>query len=134
MTAYELDRRLPDGSGMTVTAFDPGLMPGTGLARDRTRLERLLWHGVLPLFRFLPGVKSPTASGRDLAWLVVDPDGQLGHGSWRDTRWSVVGYVVHLVRRIGPCAPSSKARTSRTDGNGDTVVPGNREPVERPVR
>ena len=32
---YELDRRLGHGGqGVTVNAFDPGLMPGSGLARD----------------------------------------------------------------------------------------------------
>ena len=33
--------------------LDPGLMPGTGLARDRGALERFLWGNVLPLMRFV---------------------------------------------------------------------------------
>src|SRR5262249_3303476 len=37
--AYELDRRL--GDDVTVNAFDPGLMPGSGLARDYSALGRL---------------------------------------------------------------------------------------------
>jgi NAD(P)-dependent dehydrogenase (short-subunit alcohol dehydrogenase family) len=42
--AYELDRRLGHGAqGITVTAFDPGLMPGSGLARDYSAVGR--WHG-----------------------------------------------------------------------------------------
>src|SRR6478736_270684 len=35
--AYELDRRLDHG--VTVNAFDPGLMPGSGLARDYPPLQ-----------------------------------------------------------------------------------------------
>jgi light-dependent protochlorophyllide reductase len=74
MTAYELDRRLPDDTDVTVNAFDPGLMPGTGLARDHGIVERLLWDWFLPLFRVLPGVKSAETSGSDLAWLVTAPE------------------------------------------------------------
>jgi NAD(P)-dependent dehydrogenase (short-subunit alcohol dehydrogenase family) len=74
MTAYELDRRLPADAALTVNAFDPGLMPATGLARDHGPVERFLWDWVLPLFRGLPGVKHPSTSGADLAWLVTAPE------------------------------------------------------------
>ena len=33
---------------MTVNAFDPGLMPGSGLARDYPPLQRLAWRYLLP--------------------------------------------------------------------------------------
>ena len=51
---YELDR---DGraQGVTVNAFDPGLMPGSGLARDYPPLQRLAWRYLLPALRVLPG-------------------------------------------------------------------------------
>jgi NAD(P)-dependent dehydrogenase (short-subunit alcohol dehydrogenase family) len=67
---YELDRRLCHGSqGLTVNAFDPGLMPGTGLARDYPPLRRLAWRYLL---RVLPGVRSTRTSGRYLAaWLCM---------------------------------------------------------------
>lgn len=68
---YELDRRL--GHGMTVNAFDPGLMPGSGLARDYPPLQRLAWRYLLPALRVLPGVRSTRTSGRYLAALVTDP-------------------------------------------------------------
>jgi len=42
---YELDRRLDHGAqGMTVNAFDPGLMPGSGLGRDYSPLQRFAWE------------------------------------------------------------------------------------------
>ena len=57
---------------MTVTAFDPGLMPGSGLARDYPPLQRLAWRYLLPALRVLPGVRSTRASGRYLAALAGD--------------------------------------------------------------
>ncbi|WP_102144515.1 SDR family NAD(P)-dependent oxidoreductase [Mycobacterium hubeiense] len=79
--AYELDRRLEHGrQGVSVTAFDPGLMPGSGLARDYPPVQRLAWRYLLPALRVLPGVRSTRASGRYLAALAVDPshDGVTG--------------------------------------------------------
>jgi NAD(P)-dependent dehydrogenase (short-subunit alcohol dehydrogenase family) len=71
--AYELDRRLGHGEqGVTVNAFDPGLMPGSGLARDYPPLQRLAWRYVLPALRVLPGVRSTRTSGRYLAGLAGD--------------------------------------------------------------
>jgi NAD(P)-dependent dehydrogenase (short-subunit alcohol dehydrogenase family) len=74
---YELARRLP--GGVTVNAFDPGLMPGTGLVREGSAPLRFLWHRVLPrllpLLRRLisPNIHTPAESGASLARLVTDP-------------------------------------------------------------
>ncbi|MGC2494812.1 MAG: SDR family NAD(P)-dependent oxidoreductase [Candidatus Binatus sp.] len=78
---YELDRRLraekatgQNGASITVNAFDPGLMPGTGLARDYGRIARFAWRFVLPVLRpFVPNVNSVARSGRSLASMVTDP-------------------------------------------------------------
>jgi NAD(P)-dependent dehydrogenase (short-subunit alcohol dehydrogenase family) len=71
--AYELDRRLEHGArDVTVNAFDPGLMPGSGLARDYPPLQRFAWRFILPALRFLPQVRSTRASGAYLAALVAD--------------------------------------------------------------
>jgi light-dependent protochlorophyllide reductase len=70
---YELDRRLGHGGrGVAVNAFDPGLMPGSGLARDYPPLQRLAWRYLLPALRVLPGVRSTRTSGRYLAALASD--------------------------------------------------------------
>jgi NAD(P)-dependent dehydrogenase (short-subunit alcohol dehydrogenase family) len=70
---YELDRRLGHGGhGVAVNAFDPGLMPGSGLARDYPPLQRLAWRYLLPALRVLPGVRSTRTSGRYLAALAND--------------------------------------------------------------
>jgi hypothetical protein len=72
--AYELDRRLGEGAkGVTVTAFDPGLMPGSGLARDYSPSQRFAWRFVGPVLRLLPNVNSTRTSGSGLAALAVDP-------------------------------------------------------------
>jgi NADPH-dependent curcumin reductase CurA/NAD(P)-dependent dehydrogenase (short-subunit alcohol dehydrogenase family) len=72
--AYELDRRLGEGAqGITVNAFNPGLMPGSGLARDYGALQRFAWRFVMPAMRMLPQVRGVEQSGRDLAMLVGDP-------------------------------------------------------------
>ncbi|MCT7662008.1 SDR family NAD(P)-dependent oxidoreductase [Mycobacterium deserti] len=79
--AYELDRRLGHGEqDVTVNAFDPGLMPGSGLARDYAPAGRWAWRYLFPALRVLPGVNSTRTSGRHLAALVHDPrlDGVTG--------------------------------------------------------
>ncbi|HEX9835017.1 MAG TPA: SDR family NAD(P)-dependent oxidoreductase [Mycobacterium sp.] len=68
---YELDRRLGRGAdGITVNAYDPGLMPGSGLARDYSPIGRWVWRYVFPVLRVLPNVNSAKASGARLAALV----------------------------------------------------------------
>lgn len=67
---YELDRRL-SGDEVTVTAFNPGLMPGSGLARDYRGLQRFAWRFIMPALRVLPQVNSMATSGRRLAALAA---------------------------------------------------------------
>jgi hypothetical protein len=57
---------------VTVNAFDPGLMPGSGLARDYSALGRFAWRYLFPAMRVLPNVNSTRASGRHLAALIND--------------------------------------------------------------
>jgi NAD(P)-dependent dehydrogenase (short-subunit alcohol dehydrogenase family) len=78
--AYELARRLQSEGystpehPITVNAFNPGFTPGTGLSRDYGAFMRFGWNVFLPLLRpMMPGVKSPDASGKALARLVLDP-------------------------------------------------------------
>jgi NAD(P)-dependent dehydrogenase (short-subunit alcohol dehydrogenase family) len=66
--AHELHRRC--GDRIRVNVYDPGLMPGTGLARDLNRLRRLLWFRVLPHLH-LPGTSTPARSAGELADLAL---------------------------------------------------------------
>jgi NAD(P)-dependent dehydrogenase (short-subunit alcohol dehydrogenase family) len=66
--AHELQRRVP--AGISVTVFEPGFMPGTGLGRQAgpglQRIGRVIQR--LPI----PGVASPVASGPALASITLD--------------------------------------------------------------
>lgn len=90
---YALDdrfRRVAQKNGgkinWTVLAIDPGLMPGTGLARQAAGIQRFLWlnilPAILPLLRLLvsKNIHSPQESGEALARLAVGDDvhGQSG--------------------------------------------------------
>ena len=83
--AYELNRRIQDGrfaasKSLTVNGFDPGLMPGSGLARDYPLPLRLIWNQILP--RLLPllriaiseNIHTTDASGRAMADMVDGKD------------------------------------------------------------
>ena len=84
LCTYEMDRRLKTwGAGtpdrhITVNAFDPGLMPGTGLARTYGPAARFAWHTLGPVLSwalrpFHVNIHRPEDSGRALARLVLDP-------------------------------------------------------------
>ncbi len=69
----EMARRVPPERARFV-AFDPGLMPGTGLARDRSAIERWGWRNVMPALRVMAGkVSSAERSGQALARLLAEP-------------------------------------------------------------
>ncbi|MEX1154307.1 SDR family NAD(P)-dependent oxidoreductase [Parvibaculum sp.] len=72
---HEFARRLEAHKlPVTVLAFDPGLMPGSGLARQYALPARLLWNSVFLLLPyFTSAASSMDRSGRHLAKLAVDP-------------------------------------------------------------
>ena len=67
--AHELNRRA--GEQTRVTVYDPGLMPGTGLARTAAPWRQFVWSRIMPAFRVLPGVTTTGHSGEILAQLTV---------------------------------------------------------------
>jgi NAD(P)-dependent dehydrogenase (short-subunit alcohol dehydrogenase family) len=70
LCAYELARRTRQD--VKVVAFDPGLMPGTGLAREYGPAASWAWRNVLPaLGAILPNVNSAETSGERLARVVL---------------------------------------------------------------
>ncbi|CAM1508892.1 Fc.00g026310.m01.CDS01 [Cosmosporella sp. VM-42] len=80
---YALNRHFAERSprsGVTVNAFDPGLMPGTGLAREAGPVLKFIWLHVLPHLQWLlrllisPNIHTPEESGTALARLVVSKD------------------------------------------------------------
>lgn len=73
--AYELNRQLAGQgrTGITVNAYDPGLMPGSGLARQYGPVLKWIWNNILPIMRLIPRVGSTQTSGALLAQLTSDP-------------------------------------------------------------
>lgn len=56
----------------TFLTLDPGMMPGTRLARDAPAIARFAWDWVLPGLRWaLPDTTSPARAGTTAAWLVA---------------------------------------------------------------
>ncbi len=79
----EMARRVP-ADRVRFVAYDPGLMPGTGLARDRSALERFGWSYLMPAMRWIfPGVSSARQSATTLADLLLKPSGAVS-GSYID--------------------------------------------------
>lgn len=88
--------------GRNYLAFDPGLMPGTHLARDRSALERFAWHNIMPIMgRFMKGVSSAKRSGRHLGDLAT------GKVTSRNTE-----YIEYTDRRLTP-APLARDRAKQ---------------------
>jgi NAD(P)-dependent dehydrogenase (short-subunit alcohol dehydrogenase family) len=116
--AYELVRRVEaaglsnDGRRLTVNAFDPGLVPGSGLARDYPRVLRFVWNRILPgvarvLTSVVPGINPADKAGGALARLVLDPalarvSGKYfpSHTRWREARSSDASYDVERARAL----------------------------------
>jgi light-dependent protochlorophyllide reductase len=112
--AYELVRRMERAGirGVTVNAFDPGLVPGSGLAREYPPPLRFLWSRILPavarvLTVVVPGINPAPKAGDALARLVLDPAlaGVSGryfpsHTRWRAAPSSDVSYDVAQAARL----------------------------------
>jgi len=75
---YELARRLAETSdarlkSINVSAFDPGMMPGTGLARTYPTSLQFVWNYILPAATlFQRNVHLPTQTGERLGKIVSD--------------------------------------------------------------
>ncbi len=133
VTAVELARRYrPD-----VTAFfalDPGLMPGTGLARTAPLAARLVWSSVLRwVAPLLPGTSTPERSGATAAWImtadglsarsgeVFGHDGGLPR-SVHDLVWDrgtgrrVVDDSLELVQQRAPAVAATRQDKGRLEG------------------
>ena len=90
---YALARRLPPG--VTANAFNPGLVPGTGLQREAVAPLRFVAEHVLPHVRWLlrrvvtPNVNTLEESGGSLAWLATTPELAGTTGKYFDRRQAI---------------------------------------------
>jgi NAD(P)-dependent dehydrogenase (short-subunit alcohol dehydrogenase family) len=70
-----------------VVAYNPSVVPGTEIARDRNWIQRLGWKYVMPLVSpILPGTRSIKRSSGDLLWLLTGADTQSMSGKYVDGR------------------------------------------------
>ena len=116
--AYELARRIEaaglskDGRSITVNAFDPGLVPGSGLGREYPAALQFIWHRILPgvarvLTLAVPTINPASKSGSALARLVLDPtlvrvSGKYfpSHARWREAPSSDASYDLDRARAL----------------------------------
>lgn len=84
MHARHLALELPD---IGVIAFNPSVVPGTEIGRDRNWLQQLGWKYIMPLLApILPGARGLERSASDLLWLVTEADAQSLSGQYVDGR------------------------------------------------
>jgi hypothetical protein len=84
MHVRHLARELID---IGVLAFNPSVVPGTEIGRDRNWLQRLGWKYVMPLLApVLPGARSLARSSSDLLWLLAEADAGRLTGCFIDGR------------------------------------------------
>jgi NAD(P)-dependent dehydrogenase (short-subunit alcohol dehydrogenase family) len=84
MHVRHLAREIPT---IGVVAYNPSVVPGTEIARDRNWMQRLGWKYVLPLLSpILLGTRSIERSSGDLLWLLTDADTQSMSGKYVDGR------------------------------------------------
>jgi NAD(P)-dependent dehydrogenase (short-subunit alcohol dehydrogenase family) len=85
-TAAALARESPD---VHITCFDPGMMPGTGLARQHPAAVRALWSSAFKGLRVFPFASSAVASGKALGTFICQDPPLVPSGSYIDHRLRV---------------------------------------------
>lgn len=84
MHARALARDYPD---LSIVSFNPSVVPGTALARERNALQRYLWRTLAPVLApVIPGMRTLARSSSDLAWLILDADLETSSGGYYDGR------------------------------------------------
>ena len=84
MHARHLARTMPH---VATIAFNPSVVPGTEIARERNALQILGWKYILPMVAaVLPGARTIERSADDLLWLVTAPSAAGLSGRYVDGR------------------------------------------------
>jgi NAD(P)-dependent dehydrogenase (short-subunit alcohol dehydrogenase family) len=113
VAARAFAQRQPEAA--TYFSFDPGLMPGTGLAREHGAAAQWVWHHVLPrLAAILPGTSTPVASSTILTELLTGVRQPSYNGA----------YFNYTGRQIEPAAPATEAWVAEDLMSGSEVLMG----------
>ena len=91
---YALARHAEEaGRSWKINSFDPGLMPGTGLARDASYLVQFLWNHVLPhaipLLKIMTrtdNISKPEQSAANLDWVGTSQETAEWTGKYAELR------------------------------------------------
>lgn len=116
MTIRELARRHSDRPDLTILAFDPGFVPGTGLARSYGPVINWLFRSVLPIVVRGAHVSTAPISGRALAALATAPKYAGGRGVY----WSMERRRA-IDRQPSPLARDDAACTALWDDSASLV-------------
>ncbi len=82
MTVYQLQKHL-SGTNIHVNAFAPGLVPGTGLARNYPPFYKFISNYIFKvMIRFNPKMNSAKTSGENLANLAYSSDFERYNGKY----------------------------------------------------
>lgn len=102
---HEYARRLP--TGIDAVAYNPGFVPGTGLARNADPVSRFAMRRILPVMTLTPFATNRSAAGRHLADVVLGAT-QAPTGSYvdrsRETRSSEESYDPQRERELWDAA------------------------------
>ncbi len=80
VATVELARRISPNK-TTFYCLDPGMMPGTGLARTAPAHLQFAWKNILPIIsRIMPDSSTPSRSGQAGAWLMTADISLLDNG------------------------------------------------------
>ena len=138
---YELARRIEAAHlstaarPVTVNAFDPGLVPGSGLARDYPRVLRLVWDRVLPvvarvLSPIVATINPAPKAGGALARLVLDPalssvSGKYfpSHARWHEAASSDASYDADRARALWDASVRMTALAPHESPLADPAAP-----------
>jgi len=102
-------------SSRTFFSFDPGLMPGTGLAREGSAGVRWAWKYVLPIAaRFMKGTSTPTRSAGMLARILL-----------KNKKITTGDYVEYTGSVLQPYLPQNEESYSQLlSGYSDRFIDG----------
>jgi NAD(P)-dependent dehydrogenase (short-subunit alcohol dehydrogenase family) len=80
---HELNRQWE--APLRANVYDPGLMPGTGLARDLPKFKQWAWNNIMPALTIFPGVATTKHSAEQLAQLALGE----AHGTARNEYFEI---------------------------------------------
>jgi NAD(P)-dependent dehydrogenase (short-subunit alcohol dehydrogenase family) len=119
-----------------VIAFNPSVVAGTEIGRDRNWLQQLGWKYIMPaLAPILPGARPLAQSAGDLLWLLTEADARALSGEYVDGRTVRPGSAesrdrAKIARAMEVAHVLLKSRLSSTVSRAANVarVAGSRQP------